>query len=309
MTQKESQTTDTILMIRPAQFGFNTETAGTNVFQHAPVEFGQHDYHTNAIIEFDNFVRLLRQHKIYVIVLQDPGMPATPDSLFPNNWISFHEDTVILYPMLAQNRRMERRSGWIHLLKQLFQLNTEIDFSVYEKQHQFLEGTGSLVLDRANKIAYANHSSRTHIIPLRQFAATLRYELVPFKAADHRGVEIYHTNVLMSIGEKTAVVCSEVIQDEGERVQVLQKIKTNQEVVDITYQQLLQFAGNMLLLKNRDGSNFWVMSDQAFHSLTAGQMKQLEKDGALLHAPLGTIEKIGGGSARCMMAEVFGRRG
>jgi hypothetical protein len=305
MTQTKSQTTDTILMIRPAQFGFNTETADTNIFQHEPVATSQHDNHSKALIEFDHFVQRLREHKIYVIVLQDPGMPATPDSLFPNNWISFHEDTVVLYPMLAKNRQLERRAAWIILLKQTFHLKKEIDLSGYEKQEQYLEGTGSLVLDRINKIAYANLSSRTHEIVLQQFAEQFRYDLVHFKATDNQGKEIYHTNVLMAIGEKTAVLCSEVIHDETERNTVLEKMSAYQEVVDITYQQLLQFAGNMLLVKNRDGAKFWVLSEQAFHSLTPFQKKQLEKDGAFIHAPLNTIEKIGGGSARCMMAEVF----
>ena len=305
MTQTKSQTADTILMIRPAQFGFNAETADTNTFQNEPVDSSQQNNHTKALIEFDDFVQLLREHKIYVIVLQDPGIPVTPDSLFPNNWISFHEDTIVLYPMLAKNRRMERRSAWISLLKQTFQLNKEIDLSGYEKQQQYLEGTGSLVLDRVNKIAYANLSSRTHEMVLWQFADQLQYDFVQFKATDNLGQEIYHTNVLMAIGEKTAVLCSEVIHNETERNTVLQKMSAYHEVVDITYQQLLQFAGNMLLVKNRDGVKFWVMSEQAFQSLLPSQQEILQKDGAFIHSPIHTIEKIGGGSARCMMAEVF----
>ena len=305
MTQTKSQTTDTILMIRPAQFGFNTETADTNIFQHEPVVTSQEDNHSKALIEFDHFIQLLREHNIYVIILQDPGMPVTPDSLFPNNWISFHDDTIVLYPMLAKNRRMERRAAWISLLKQTFKLNKEINLSGYEKQEKYLEGTGSLVLDRVNKIAYANLSSRTHEILLQQFTDKIQYELVLFKATDNHGQEIYHTNVLMAIGEKTAVVCSEVLHDETERNKVLQKISAYHEVVDITYQQLLQFAGNMLLVKNRVGVKFWVMSEQAFQSLLTSQREILQKDGALIHSPLYTIEKIGGGSARCMMAEVF----
>ena len=305
MTQTKSQTADTILMIRPAQFGFNAETADTNTFQNEPVDSSQQNNHTKALIEFDDFVQLLREHKIYVIVLQDPGIPVTPDSLFPNNWISFHEDTIVLYPMLAKNRRMERRSAWISLLKQTFQLNKEIDLSGYEKQQQYLEGTGSLVLDRVNKIAYANLSSRTHEMVLWQFADQLQYDFVQFKATDNLGQEIYHTNVLMAIGEKTAVVCSELIHNETERNTVLQKMSAYHEVVDITYQQLLQFVGNMLLVKNRDGVKFWVMSEQAFQSLLPSQQEILQKDGAFIHSPIHTIEKIGGGSARCMMAEVF----
>lgn len=305
MSIPTSQTTDTILMVRPSQFGFNTETAGTNIFQHVTNETDLRTVHEKALKEFDDFVQLLRSHKIYVIVLQDPGTPFTPDSIFPNNWISFHDETIVLYPMLAENRRKERRSGWISLLKHAFNSGKVIDLSGHEKQNQFLEGTGSLVLDRIHHIAYANRSSRTKENLLNDFAKKINYDTVCFTATDKDGNEIYHTNVLMAIGEKTAVVCSEVIRDEEERENVMQKLGLHHEVVDITQQQLLQFAGNMLLVKNRDGVKFWVMSEQAFCSLTSSQIGILQKEGGFIHLPLSTIETVGGGSARCMMAEVF----
>lgn len=304
-SMRSSQITDTILMVRPAQFGFNAETASTNIFQQDLSGKQEQIIHEKALKEFDDFVQLLRDHKIYVIVLQDPGMPATPDSIFPNNWISFHEDTIVLYPMLAENRRKERRSEWIGWLKHAVHSQQLTDLSGYEKQNQFLEGTGSLVLDRTYKIAYANHSSRTSKNLLLEFADKMNYEAVSFRAADNNGNEIYHTNVLMAIGEKTAVVCSEMICDVKERKNVLQKLSAHHEVVEISPQQLLQFAGNMLLVKNRDGERFWVMSEQAFHSLNNSQIETLQKDGGFIHSPLTTIEKTGGGSARCMMAEIF----
>ncbi|HUM45444.1 MAG TPA: arginine deiminase-related protein [Chitinophagales bacterium] len=300
-----SQTTDTILMVRPGQFGFNAETASTNIFQQDFSGKPAQTIHEKALKEFDDFVQLLRDHKIYVLVLQDPGKLNTPDAIFLNNWISFHEDTIVLYPMLAENRRKERRSEWVAFLQQTLHSGNVIDFSGYEKQNQFLEGTGSLVLDRTHKIAYATRSSRTSEKLLNEFADKMSYELVCFTATDNNGNEIYHTNVLMAIGEKTAVICSEMIRDEGERKMVLQKLTPNHELIVITSQQLLQFAGNMLLVKNRDGEKFWVMSEQAFHSLTDSQIDILEKDGGFIHSPLKTIETTGGGSARCMMAEIF----
>ncbi|MEP7129038.1 MAG: arginine deiminase-related protein, partial [Chitinophagales bacterium] len=238
------QVTDTLLMVRPAHFGFNTETAGTNIFQHATAA-NNDSIHEKALIEFDDFVQLLRSNKIYVIVLQDPGKPVTPDSIFPNNWISFHEGNMVLYPMLAPNRRLERRRNWISLLKDAFHMNQVFDFSGYEKQNQFLEGTGSLVLDRINRKAYANLSSRTYKKPLEDFIKKLEFDLVCFTATDKSGNEIYHTNVLMAIGEKTAVVCDGIIRDEAERKNLLRQLSAQHEIVTISYDQVLQFAGNM----------------------------------------------------------------
>lgn len=299
------QLTDTLLMVRPAQFGFNAETAPTNIFQDANETSNPKIIHEKALKEFDDFVQLLRSNKIYVIVLQDPGIPVTPDSLFPNNWISFHKDTIVLYPMLAPNRRLERRSSWISLLKVAFRFKNVVDFSGHEKQNQFLEGTGSLVLDRENRIAYANLSSRTDETLLKKFAFTMNYNLVCFTASDKNGKEIYHTNVMMAIGKIKAVVCDEIINDEKERKILLRQLSTHHEIVKITHEQLLRFAGNMLLVKNRDGVKFWVMSEQAYLSLNDTQLKILNKDGGFIHAPLYTIESVGGGSARCMMTEVF----
>lgn len=291
-------------MVRPAQFAYNQETAATNIFQQPATAGNRPDIQQKALYEFDQFVQLLRSHKMYVMVLQDQVEPGTPDAVFPNNWISFHENSMALYPMLALNRRMERRTGWIRLLKQVFHKETVTDFTDFELQHQYLEGTGSLVLDRMNRIAYANISSRTHESPLHQFAATMHYDLITFSAALD-GKEIYHTNVMMAIGEKTALVCSEVIQDTSSRQRMLKKLGADRELVEITREQVRHYAGNLLLVKNRDGERFWVMSEQACHALTENQKDTLRKDGELCVAALDTIETAGGGSARCMLAEIF----
>ncbi len=303
-TSPASQATDCLLMVRPSRFGFNAETAGTNIFQQHIAGGNSRQVHEKALKEFDDLVQLLRCHKLYVLVLQDPGNEETPDSVFPNNWISFHDDTMVLYPMLAPNRRRERRSGWISLLKNSLRMGKVIDFSGYENMNQYLEGTGSMVLDRMHRAVYAALSSRTNAKVLEHFAAQLNFEPVCFNAIDYDGREIYHTNVMMAVGERTAVVCSEVIRSDEDRSRLLQKLSADHEVVNISYDQLLHFAGNILLVKNRDDEKFWVMSQQAFLSLTDAQIKILEKDGTIICSSLRTIETIGGGSARCMMAEI-----
>lgn len=304
MIKQRMQTTDTLLMIRPARFGFNAETAGTNVFQKSIVEAWS-EIRERALKEFDAFVKLLRSNKIYVIVLEDDGSRNTPDSIFPNNWISFHDGQMVLYPMLAESRRRERRSDWIRLLKQCSGSKEMLDLTAEEQNGRFLEGTGSIVLDRANRIAYANISSRTNVELLRHWCGAFQFEPVIFHASTKNGCEIYHTNVLMALGEKTAVICSDVIRNETERRNVLEKLSSHHRLVEITEEQLNHFCGNLLLVKNREGKNFWVMSGQAQLHFSAEQKDLLLLDGELLYSNLETIEAVGGGSARCMMAEIF----
>ena len=301
----KSQCTDSLFMVRPSKFGFNRETSSTNVFQHEAMNSDSEGVQAEALREFDQFVNRLREQKIYVTVLQDPGLLNTPDSLFPNNWISFHRDTMILYPLLAENRRKEKRSEWINLLRSEYHVNNVIDLSGYENQNQYLEGTGSIVLDRKNDVIYGNISSRTNPGLLKDIAAKLNYEPVTFSAHLKTGEEIYHTNVVMAIGEWTAVICSEVISDKKERNAVLKNLGKYHRVVEIDEHQLKCFAGNMLLVKNRDNKKFWVMSEQAFRSLSKTQIEVLKTDGGFICSDLQTIETIGGGSARCMMAEIF----
>lgn len=304
MKAGNDQTTDTLLMIRPASFGFNAETAASNVFQNQPQQ-NANEIQQEALREFDSLVRILREHKLYVIVLQDSETHKTPDSIFPNNWISFHEGKMILYPMLAENRRMERRQDWITLLQQSFATTDLKDFSSSELKGKFLEGTGSLVLDRKNKIAYSNVSSRSHPELVEQWSNEMKYQLVSFHAQTRDGKEIYHTNVLMAIGETVAVICSEVISHDNEQKSVFNKLSSSHTVIEISEEQMIHFAGNMLLVKNREEKKYWVMSRQAFDYLTSSQKEILSRDGDFLYSDLTTIETIGGGSARCMMAEVF----
>jgi hypothetical protein len=304
MKKQPGQTTDTLLLIRPLRFGYNAETAGTNVFQQS-TDAAANEIQEKALKEFDAFVKRLRRKKIYVMVLEDDGSRDTPDSVFPNNWLSFHDGKMVLYPMMAESRRRERRSNWIQLLKQCSGSKEIIDLTKEELNGKFLEGTGSIVSDRANRIAFANFSSRTSEELFRGWCSRFEFDPVIFHASTKGGNEIYHTNVLMAIGKSTAVICSEVIRDEAERRTVLEKLSTNHQPVEITEEQMSHFCGNVLLVKNREGKNFWVMSEQAFQHFSHRQKELLQTDGEFLFSDLKTIEAVGGGSARCMMAEVF----
>ena len=297
------QTTNHILMIRPVDFKFNTQTAGNNKFQQESVES---DVHQQALKEFDGFVDMLRANGVDVIVVDDTLAPATPDSIFPNNWISFHEDgSVYLYPMFSENRRAERRKDIIDQLEQRFELRHLGDLSFFEQQVLFLEGTGSMVLDRENKIAYACLSVRTDEEVLNNFCMLAGYFPLTFQAIDKTGFPIYHTNVMMCVGDAFAVVCFESIPDAIEREELRHSfLNTHKEVVEISFDQMNQFAGNMLQVKSNTGESLLVMSEQAYLSLNGSQIASLEKYCRLISAPLYTIEKNGGGSARCMLAEV-----
>lgn len=299
-----NQSTSNILMIRPVNFGFNEETAESNTFQKRNTD--QQAVQDKALAEFDHFVKTLEHNGVSVTVVNDTPQPYTPDSIFPNNWISFHNDgTVFLYPMQAENRRLERREDIIATLEDKFKVAHVIDLSRFEADHRFLEGTGSMVLDRQNKIAYACLSPRTDKDVLNYFCAQSGYTAISFEAADERGKAIYHTNVLMCVGSKFAVICADSIPNPHERITVLESLKSSQkEVVSISFEQMNQFAGNMLEVKNNKGETLIVMSKNAFDALDEDQKSTLEKYGRLVYADINTIETNGGGSARCMMAEV-----
>jgi hypothetical protein len=299
-----SQTTSTILMIRPINFGFNEQTAGSNAFQNRNA--AQQQVQDNALREFDNLVNVLQENGVEVIVIDDTPEPHTPDSIFPNNWVSFHNDgDVFLYPMMAENRRLERREDIIMQLEDEFKIKHVIDLSRFEHENKFLEGTGSMVLNRENKIAYACLSPRTDKDVLDLFCVQSGYKPVLFHAIDENGMDIYHTNVLMCIGSKFAVICLGSIADEKEKNEVIASLKkTNKEIVDISFAQMNQFAGNMLELKNKAGNSLLVMSQNAYHSLNENQKTTLGKYCKLIYADINTIENNGGGSARCMIAEV-----
>ncbi|RZK48711.1 MAG: amidinotransferase [Pedobacter sp.] len=298
------QTTSNLLMIRPVNFEFNVQTAVNNKFQQ--VDDNPNNVQEKALLEFDNFVALLRKNDINVVVIEDTPDPITPDSIFPNNWISFHQDgSVYLYPMFSENRRPERRKDIIQNLSQHFQVNHQSDLSFFEQAGQFLEGTGSMVLDREHKIAYACMSIRTDAEVLAQFCALSGYKAVTFHAVDQTNFPIYHTNVMMCVGTKFILICAESIPDPHERQYVLKQIAaTGKEIIEISFTQMNHFAGNMLEVENNKGEKFIIMSEQAYQILNPQQIVSLEAYGKILHAPLYTIEKNGGGSARCMLAEI-----
>jgi hypothetical protein len=298
------QTTSHIMMIRPVNFSFNAETAVNNAFQ---VPGKADEAQENARREFDQFVEKLIRHKIDVTVINDTPLPYTPDSIFPNNWVSFHEDgRVVLYPMFAPNRRAERKQSVLDQIFSKFSHTELLDLSNAEKENRFLEGTGSMVLDRTNKIVYACLSPRTDKALTTDFANKMGYKAVCFYAYDQSGREIYHTNVMMCIADKYAVVCLNSITSSEERQHLIDTIEhTGKTIIEISPDQMNAFAGNMLQVKNTDEIPFVVMSSQAFHSLSQKQLKQLEAFNQIIHADLQTIETNGGGSARCMMAEIF----
>lgn len=305
-----TQTTSTILMVRPANFGFNPETANNNFYQKQDDRDAE-EVNQIAQEEFDTFATLLKDHGMDVIVIEDSADPKKTDSIFPNNWFSTHEDgQVILYPMYSPNRRLERRKEIIERLMSLgFKVEEVIDLSFFEQDEQYLEGTGSLILDRENKIAYACRSLRTHSIPLQYLGRLLAYEIVDFDATQIIKGEIspiYHTNVMMHVGTELAIVCLESISNTSERLNLQLKLESSgKKIIPITSKQKFNFAGNMLEVQNLKGEKFTVMSKAAFDSLNKAQIKNISKHTHIISPQIPTIEKLGGGSARCMMAEVF----
>ena len=307
MTTTESQLASSVLMIRPARFESNPLTAESNRFQ-GKTSAAPAEQHAQALAEFDALVVSLRNHGINVIVVDDTAEPHTPDSIFPNNWVSFHADgKVVLYPMEASNRRTERRMDVVESMgtEYGFHVSEIIDMSHHEADGHFLEGTGSMVLDRVNRVAYACLSTRTQLDALGDFAQRMDYDVVAFDAVDRDGVAIYHTNVLMNVGEKIAVVCSEAIARADQRAAVLDRLsETGHEIVDLTYGQLDAFAGNMLELRTNNGERLIAMSQQALESLAATQLARLNENGGVLSASIDNIESSAGGSVRCMLAEI-----
>lgn len=303
---KKQQLASRLLMVRPSNFGFNEETSASNRFQTNGGEFAER-IRQLALEEFDEMVALLRANHIVVEVYADKPDPITPDSVFPNNWVSFHESgKVVLYPMMAPNRRLERRTDIVDDLSENYRIKNIADLSYFETEGLFLEGTGSMVLDRINSKAYACLSPRTSLDVLQKFGQELGYELQSFLAVDESGVPIYHTNVIMSLGETVAVVCLEAIADLQERAALVQSLKKSKRViVEISFQQVKSFAGNMLFVRNNKGESLVILSVAALASLTNEQLVTLEDYVKLVPVKLPTIETYGGGSARCMMAELF----
>lgn len=282
-------------------------TAESNRFQGRSTA-GPAEQQQAALREFDALVDVLRAADITVVVVDDTAEPHTPDSIFPNNWVSFHADgRVVLYPMEATNRRTERRTEIIAQLDKDFgfQVTEIVDLTGHEESGHFLEGTGSMVLDRSNRIAYACLSSRTQLDPLGDFAQRMDYDVVTFDAVDDEGVPIYHTNVLMNIGEAVAVICAAAIPREEQREAVIARLRdTGHDIVHLTYDQLNAFAGNMLELRNSQGERVLAISDRAWESLSAAQRGVLQANGKIVTSPIDNIENSAGGSVRCMLAEI-----
>lgn len=305
------QATNTILMIRPKQIRSNEQTATTNFYQKESIKLSSKTLQQKALKEFDTLVEKLKEVGVKVIVLADSNETDTPDAHFPNNWISFHKDgTVAIYPMFAENRRLERREDILDIIEEHhFNIENIIDYSSAEVEGLFLEGTGSLVLDRVNKKAYCAISPRADEDLLIEFCEDFEYTPIPFVAyqtINNKRVPIYHTNVMMCVANNFAVICSEAIDDKKERKNVIQHLKEDgKEIIYITQKQVEQFAGNMLQVLGSNNKPYLVMSTSAFNSLNKNQLQQIEKHNTIIHSELETIETCGGGSARCMLAEIF----
>jgi hypothetical protein len=297
------QTTSTLLMVRPAHFAFNQDTAGNNLFQHDDLPANR--VREQALSEFDGYVDALREEGVQVLVVQDTPEPHTPDSIFPNNGFSTHADgTLVLYAMQGRNRRLERDKPLLAALPS-FAIGRTVDLTGNEQHERYLEGTGSLVLDRVQRIAYACRSIRTHDTLLDEFARQMDYQVVAFDAVDRQGVPIYHTNVMMSVGNRLALVCLASIADPEQRRNLLQVLKASgKRVMDLSWKQLESFAGNMLEVHNNEGRGLLVMSRSAWASLREDQRERITGLVSPLVVAIDTIERVGGGSARCMLAEI-----
>lgn len=306
----KTQVTNTILMVRPVAFRKNEETAVNNYFQE-DLELRNSEINKKAQQEFDDFVAVLRSHGVNVLVVDDKKETDTPDSIFPNNWVSFHSSgTVAVYPMFAENRRRERREDIFTILEeQGFQITDIVDYTAAEEEGIFLEGTGSILKDRVHQKAYCALSERADEELFIEFCEDFDCFPVVFTANQTVAGErkpIYHTNVMMAMAETFAVICLDSIDDKKERKNVLEHLKKDgKEIIAITETQMHSFAGNMLQVIGANEKRFMVMSSAAYNSLREDQISAIEKHCAIIHSPLDTIETCGGGSARCMMAEVF----
>lgn len=301
------QCASNILMVRPASFQYNEETAKTNDYQNKPT-FSKAETITKAQEEFDKMVDILEENNINVWVVEDDETPEKPDAIFPNNWISMHQNgDIYLYPMLTKNRRVERDPEIIEFIEENFAVNKVNDWSHYENEGLILEGTGSMIFDHIHSKVYACISPRTNEKLLKKFAKEIEYDLIQFHAYKTNGEEQYHTNVVMCIGYEFAVICLDSITNKAERTEVKTSLEEDGlEIIEITSEQLEQhFAGNMLQVYNEDKQLFLIMSQRAYDSLTEKQLSQIEAHTEIITVPINFIEEVGGGSARCMMAEIF----
>ena len=306
------QSTSTLLMVKPYGFDYNTETAEDNHFQTGGTGLSSNEITRAALHEFEALVKQITAQGIEVIIYDDPATKVTPDAVFPNNWFSTHSDgTLYLYPMFAPNRRKERRQEVLDFLTQThgFSIDRIMDWSKNEEVGLFLEGTGSMILDRPNTIIYAALSERTSEELLKQYAQEIGYALIAFTSyhkVNQKEVLIYHTNVMLCVAEDYCLVCLECITNLTERKVVIESLKkTNKTIIELSLDQVDHFAGNMLEANNKANESFLIMSSRAYHSLSSEQIKQIEQYSNIIYAPLPAIENYGGGSARCMLAEIF----
>lgn len=295
--------TNKVMMVRPAFFGFNDQTAATNFFQ---LNQQVDDVLRTAVVEFDNMVEVLKTNGIEVLVFEDNADDVKPDAIFPNNWFSTHKNKMYLYPMLAPNRRLERRQDIIKKLKKEGGYKTIVDLSDYENQNVFLEGTGSMIFNHHSKKIYAGLSPRTHKPLVKKMADELNYEPVLFTANDENGNAIYHTNVMLTIGNGFAVLCLESITKEEDKRHVIKNLNADGlEILEINFEQMQNFCGNLLQLINYEGEPVLVMSEQAKNSFSPLLIEMIQRFTKILVLSIPTIETIGGGGARCMMGEVY----
>jgi hypothetical protein len=294
-------------MIRPAAFGANEETATTNFFQSTNTKLNSQTIQQSALYEFDNMVELLRKNCINVLVIDDTPIPAKPSAVFPNNWLSTSPEGIVsVFPMYAANRRYEKRDDILKMLAEKFVVKDLQDWSEFEVEGKFLEGTGSMVIDHENKVIYVCYSPRTDISVLEKFANANKYRAIIFFAADKNGQAVYHTNVAMTLAEDFAILCEEAIEEEWELIAIRQLLESSgHDVIRISKDQMHCFAGNMLQVKNNKGEKFLIMSQTAFDSLTEDQKEELSARNKLLSISIPVIEQTEGGSVRCMMAEIF----
>ena len=298
------QTAKKILMVRPAHFAYNEETAQNNHFQNRPSITNLNE---RAVKEFDDFVDVLRSNKIEVVVVQDTNEPHTPDSIFPNNWFSTHSTgELVLYPMFAENRRLERKPHVLETIDEHYRSHKVIDLTNWADKNRFLEGTGSLILDHNNRVVYGCRSERTDDIVFEEFCTKMNFEPQLFNAYDENMEKIYHTNVMLSIGEKYAVICAESIIDNKRKTKVIETLEgAEKEVLDISFKQMSSFCANILEVRNSDNEHCLIMSEKARKAFKSEQIKKLERHCKIISSPLNIVEETGGGSSRCMIAEIF----
>lgn len=301
------QSSDTILMIRPASFGFNTETAGNNVFQQEDRTTSRQKIIDTARTEYDCVVMKLRDEGVKVINIADTSDPPKTDAVFSNNWISTHADgSLVLYPMYSKARRLERRDDLVQRLALDYDLEVDSSLLRHEPDQKYLESTGSMILDRDHKIIYACLSVRTHMDILEELGKKLGYEVVAFDALDEKGVPYYHTNVIMTLTQHIAIICTECIVNKAQRKLVIDRLRdSGKQIVDISRDQVLAYAGNMIEVRGSGSQPLLVMSKSAFQSLTKDQLHIIKNHNKIVYCDIPTIEKLGGGSVRCMITEIF----